>query len=177
MTKRASEESLAAEILAHLEARKSLMIASQGLDTEPYASYAPFAYDASGFYVLLSDIAVHGKNLANHSVASVLVIEDEDSAEQLFARKRINFSVCATLISAEDSRWHQGIAALTERHGKRITQLSQLADFKLFHLRPTGGRYVKGFGQAYQIAGGTLNDISILHLNEGHKRKEKKSVA
>jgi putative heme iron utilization protein len=107
------------------------------------------------------------------------VIEDEDNAAEIFARKRVNFKVTASLIDDDKDyeKWQKGIAALTSRHGKRITQLSQLKDFRLFRLVPKNGRYVKGFGQAYQIDSGSLNTISLSHLTDGHKRKKAKVVA
>lgn len=177
MKNRALEESLSAEIMAHISARQSLMLASKDKDGEPYASYAPFAFDSDGFYVLLSDIALHGQNLAIHNTASVLVIEDEDGAAELFARKRVNFKVSAARITEDSEQWHEGINALTSRHGQRITQLSTLADFKLFHLAPMSGRYVKGFGKAYHLEGGSLTHISLNHLTDGHKRKAQPNLA
>ena len=56
--------------------------------------------------------------------------------------------------------------------GERIDNLSELADFKLFRLTPTGGRYVKGFGRAYTLEGGTLAGGDIGHLREGHKKRD-----
>ncbi|THF70014.1 MAG: heme utilization protein HutZ, partial [Methylophaga nitratireducenticrescens] len=39
-------------------------------------------------------------------------------------------------------------------------------------LKPKGGRYVKGFGKAYQIDGGTLAGENLQHLRDGHTKRE-----
>lgn len=103
--------------------------------------------------MLISEIALHAVNLQHFPEASVLIIEDEDSAGELFARIRVNYSVQAKHIEPDGKHWVEGIARLADRHGERINHLSQLADFKLFRLVPQGGRYVKGFGRAFSLAG------------------------
>jgi putative heme iron utilization protein len=101
----------------------------------------------------------------------VLIIEDEDSAEELFARLRVVLKVNAQVMAVDSDGWNIGLNALTERHGDRIYSLSQMGDFKLFKLNPMGGRYVKGFGRAYQIEGGSLGGTSLSHLREGHTKR------
>lgn len=172
MKNKALETKLGEEIDALIESRKTLMLSSLDHNVEPYASYAPFARDDDQLYVLLSEIAVHGKNLAINPRASILIVEDEDTANELFARIRVTYKVNAELISDDSEGWEHGINVLSARHGKRINHLSEHSDFKLFRLTPDGGRYVKGFGKAYAIQGGTLAGTEMLHLREGHKRKD-----
>ncbi|MCK5881234.1 MAG: pyridoxamine 5'-phosphate oxidase family protein, partial [Sinobacterium sp.] len=75
----AMQARLSDEILTFINSRKSLMLSSLNEDSSPYASYAPFAItpESDGFYVLISTIAVHAKNLLANAPASVLIIEDE----------------------------------------------------------------------------------------------------
>ena len=165
------EKRIQAEIIDFVSTRKSLQLSSITTEGKPYASYAPFAYSETSIYVLISEIAVHAINLQKNPLASVLIIEDEDSASELFARKRVNYSVESLLIVPESENWQQGIDILTARHGDRIGNLSSLADFKLFKLTPTEGRYVKGFGRAYAFKGHSLAG-ELEHLSEGHKKRD-----
>lgn len=169
----AMQERLTQEILAFIDTRKSLMLSSTTEAGVPYASYAPFAItpEQDGFYILISTIAVHAKNLLANAPASVLVIEDEDSAEELFARIRINYAVLAEHIEAGSESFNKGVNTLVERHGERSRNLSELSDFHLFKLVPTAGRYIKGFGKAYTLAGGSLTSESIDHLRQGHVKR------
>lgn len=171
MKNSALEQRIQDEILAFIHHRKSLLLASSCSDGSPYASYAPFAIGDDCLYVLLSDIAVHAVNLRQRPAASVLIIEDEDSAAELFARLRVNYQVSAEHIAVDSDDWQRGIACLAARHGERIQSLSQLADFKLFRLQPHSGRYVKGFGKAYAFSGPSLLGTAVDHLRDGHKKR------
>ena len=117
-------------------------------------------------------MALHGLNLIAEPRASVLIIEDEDSAAELFARRRVSYQIVAEELPVGAPEWHCGVECLEERHGERARQLSQLADFRLFRLRPTSGRYVKGFGKAYRLSGGRLAQTAIDHLRDGHRPRQ-----
>ncbi|PVZ70344.1 pyridoxamine 5'-phosphate oxidase family protein [Pelagibaculum spongiae] len=165
------EQRLSQEILDFIGSRKSLQLSTVQADGHPFASYAPFAIGEQCLYILISEIARHAVNLQHEQRASVLIIEDEDAANEIFARLRVNYLVDAELIEYQTTDWQVGINTLAARHGDRINSLSQLADFRLFRLLPKGGRYVKGFGKAYQLEGGTLAGQSIDHLRVGHKKR------
>lgn len=169
MKNTAMESRLGTEVEGFIRRRRSLQLATIGQDGAPYASYAPFALGIDCFYVLLSEIAVHGVNLQHEPRASVLILEDEDTAEELFARVRVNYSVRAKALSYGSTAWQEALACLMARHGERPGNLSELQDFKLFRLSPTGGRYIKGFGSAYTLAGNTFSGRAIDQLREGHR--------
>jgi hypothetical protein len=153
---KAMQARLGNEVRDFIHSRKSLQLASLGPDGVPYASYAPFAIGENCLYVMLSELAIHGINLQRNPRVSVLVIEDEDSADELFARVRVNYAMEARLLTRDSDQWQVALAHLTARHGQRPADLSNLQDFKMFRLAPLGGRYVKGFGRAYSLEGGTL---------------------
>ncbi len=163
------EEKLSHEILDFLTQRQTLHLASLDEDKHPYASYAPFAIGDDCLYVLLSDIAVHGKNLKINPQAAVLIVEDESQAQTIFARIRVTYQVNAEHLAIDTEAYRTGIQCLFERHGDRIHNLAGLSDFNLFKLIPIHGRYVKDFGRAYSIEGQTLTGENINHLRDGHK--------
>lgn len=169
MKNKAMEVRLSQEVMDFLHSRRSLQLSSLTTEGAPYASYAPFAIGDECLYVLLSEIAVHAVNLKENPQASVLVIEDEDSAEELFARIRVNYSVRAELLEYGSDAFAQGLERLVERHGQRPANLSELSDFRMFRLVPLGGRYVKGFGKAYNLAGESLAGEVLTHMRDGHK--------
>ena len=176
MKNKALQTRLSQEVLDFIASRKSLQLATLAQDGTPYASYAPFAIGDDCLYVQLSEIAAHGVNLQYNPLASVLVLEDEDSAEELFARIRVNYSVRADLLEHQSPAWRLALERLTARHGERVANLSKLQDFRMFRLVPTGGRYVKGFGRAYSLAGQTLAGEVVTHLTDGHKPRQQAVV-
>lgn len=154
--KEITEESLCEEIKLFRQQQKTLILASQSPENQPLASYAPFIEDNEGcFYLLLSGLASHSINLQHHqsaqSMLSVLLIEDEQTARNLFARKRLNYSCQVTVWSRKHPQWQEKITLLKEKFGKTIEVLAGLGDFNLYCLRPIQGHYVRGFGQAYEL--------------------------
>jgi hypothetical protein len=176
MKNTALEQRLGDEVLSFIHQRKSLQLATLGEDDTPYASYAPFATDGQCLYVLLSDIAVHGLNLLHRPRASVLLIEDEATAQDNYARVRINYQILARQIPVTSPEGKDALALLEQRFGERPQRLAELEDFRLFRLAPVLGRYVKGFGRAYTLAGGSLTGENIEHLRGGHRPRELRSA-
>jgi putative heme iron utilization protein len=172
MKNKALQTRLSTEVLDFIHSRKSLQLATLLEDGSPYASYAPFAIGEDCLYVLLSEIAVHGSNLQRDPRASVLIVEDEDTAGELFARIRVNYAMDVEFLDHGSDDWQAGLEQLVDRHGERPLNLSNLQDFKMFCLRPTSGRYVKGFGRAFTLAGNTLAGEVVTHLIDGHVPRE-----
>lgn len=160
------------EVLDFINSRRSLQLATIKKDGAPFASYAPFAIGDECLYVLLSEVAIHAVNLQANPVASVLIVEDEDTAKELFARIRVNYLMDAELLAVDSEDWQQGLGLLHQRHGQRILNLSEHEDFKLFRLTPREGRYVKGFGRAYRLEGKTLSGEAVSHMRDGHRKRE-----
>ncbi|MCR9103693.1 MAG: pyridoxamine 5'-phosphate oxidase family protein [Gammaproteobacteria bacterium] len=169
MKNKAMKTRLNKEVMSFIHSRLSLQLASIDAEGQPYASYAPFAIGDDCLYVLLSDIALHAINLQLNQSASVLIIEDEDSAGELFARVRVNYAVRAEHLEPDSPQWHKAMDNLSSRFGERPRKLGAYADFKMFRLVPEGGRFVKGFGKAYTLAGESLAGEDVSHLRDGHK--------
>lgn len=155
------------EIQTFRQQRKTLQIATVDEHGRPNVSYAPYVQNQDGFFVLISKIARHANNLQANPAASIMLIEDEEHAKQLFARKRLTFDSTATSVERESEQWHTIIAQMKERFGDIIDGLSQFKDFILFHFSVDQGLYVKGFGQAYQVS--AANTVGVIHLEKGHK--------
>ena len=153
-------EKLLPEINEFKLQRKTLQLATVNSNGTPNASYARFALAESGFYILVSDLARHGMNLKETANVSVMLVEDESECRTCFARKRVTFDTQAAHIKLDDPEFTLGVAALNDRFGEMIDNLSGLKDFNLYRLRPEKGLYVKGFGQAFAISGADLIDIT-----------------
>lgn len=159
---------LGPEIKEFRQERKTLQLATVDENGRPNVSYAPFVQNQNGYFVLISQIARHARNLEVNPHASIMMIEDEDNAKLLFARKRLTFDAVATVVERNSEQWQQVITQMKERFGEIIDGLSQLEDFVLFNLKAEQGLFVKGFGQAYQVSGDDL--VDFVHLQEGHKK-------
>jgi putative heme iron utilization protein len=142
---------------------ESIIIGTVSTEGIPNASYAPFVMDeAKNIYIYVSGLSTHTQNLHGNPHVSVLFIEDESQCEQIFARRRLSFDCTATLMERETEVWNQIVAQFQARFGELIEVFRGLADFRIFCLTPTAGRFVIGFGTAYKIRGEQLD--KLVHL-------------
>ncbi|KYC40682.1 pyridoxamine 5-phosphate oxidase [Scytonema hofmannii PCC 7110] len=130
----------------------SVAIATVSTDGIPNASYAPFVFDENkNIYIYVSGLATHTQNLHAVPTVSVLFIEDESQTKQIFARRRLIFDCTATLIERDTDSWQQIVDRFEARFGDIIQMLRELPDFRIFKLTPNTGRFVIGFGAAYEV--------------------------
>lgn len=155
------------EIQELREATKTLVLATVDSDGTPNVSYAPFALLEDGYYILISEMARHTKNLLANPKISLMMVEDEQESRTLFARKRLTFDASPERVTRGTPAWQAGIDALHTRFDDTVSGLSKLEDFHLFRLVPIKGLFVKGFGKAFAVSGDDL--VNVLHLTDGHR--------
>ncbi|WP_454192477.1 HugZ family pyridoxamine 5'-phosphate oxidase [Paenibacillus sp. Marseille-Q7038] len=155
---------------------RSLMLSTVDEEGNPFISYAPFVAHDSKMYIYISRIANHYHHLDKRSQVDVLLIEDEATSSNLFARQRARFPCTAKNVGNEG---HPEVFALFEEKfpAKLVTILRGL-DFSLFELTPQIGRYVAGFGLAFDLdlAGDHIEHVA----RDGHassaKRRNKERI-
>ena len=156
----------AEEAAAFLGRFRTLQMATASATGEPEASYAPFVRAGDNtFFICVSDLSRHTGHLAANGRASILLIEDESEAAQLFARRRLVFECAAGQVERGAARWNAIMDLFEREFGEVIGLIRPLADFRMFALVPRRGVYVKGFGQAWRIAGPALD--AFRRVNDG----------
>ena len=152
------------EYLNFLKKFRSLQLSTIGKNGRPESSYAPFVVDQNNqFYIYISALARHTKNLLHDSRAGIMFIEPEEQAENIFARKRLTFDCDAEIVVRESQEW-MSIMSLFDDFARELMQtLRILADFQLIRLKPNSGLFVKGFGKAFEISGEKMDQLS--HVN------------
>jgi putative heme iron utilization protein len=154
---------------------KSIHLGTVSADGEPEASYAPYVADQGHYYVYLSHLARHTNNLREVPKASVLFIEAEAEAKQVFARERLTLACNVTECPRDTPRFEEVMDLFGERFGKFLQVIRPLQDFALFELTPVSGSYVAGFGKAYVLEGEDLSNIR--HRNdEGHQSPNRETA-
>lgn len=128
---------------------KTLMLSTIDENGRPFISYAPFVKKEGKLYIYISRIANHYRHLEANPDVDVMLIEDESDSANLFARERARFVCHAVNIGNEG---HDDVFALFEASfGAPMIRMLRGLDFSLFELTLLEGRYVAGFGQAYDI--------------------------
>ena len=86
-------------------------------------------------------------------------MEDEAQTSQIFARQRLMYDCSVELIDRHAPQWTTWADKFKHRFGNLIDMLRQLPDFQIFKLTPQGGRFVIGFGAAYEVDPTDLNRL------------------
>lgn len=128
---------------------RTLILATSAVDADfPDASYAPYVSSRGRFYILVSELAAHTRNLLAKASCHVLFIADENGSVNLFARKRLSFRCQAHVMSREHPEAESMIDLMQARFGPIVGMIRGLGDFRLIQLVPSEGLFVRGFGQA-----------------------------
>ncbi len=154
------------EVESFLETFQTLMMASLTPEGEPHASTAAYVRMGNDFYILISTVAQHGRNLLASGKVSLLFAEDESKTLQPFARKRVTIEASVHEIVRENSEFVSMIERFKEKFDPElIGSLSEMGDFHLFKLSPKSGSVVMGFGRAYRLDENleVLTHISAVH--------------
>ena len=131
---------------------QSLMLSTVTPEGQPQASYTPFVMGRDRtFYIFVSGLSSHTQNLQSTLQAGILLIEDEAQASQIFARRRLMYDCTVILIERHEPQWATLADQFKRRFGNLVDMLRQLPDFQIFQLAPQGGRFVVGFGAAYEV--------------------------
>lgn len=153
---------------------ETLLMSTCSHEGIPEASYAGYIEDEGNYYVYISELAKHTKNLLEHPKCSVLFIENEASANHLLARKRLSYRCDAEEVSRDSKHFDNIIEKLIQRFGFVMNNLREMGDFHLFKLTPISGNFVAGFAKAYALSGKNVDEVR--HRNEaGHKRVSNES--
>ncbi len=137
-----------------IEEFSSVLMATVDCHGKPEVSYAPYVKYEDDYFVLISELAAHTKNLTETGNVSLLFIENECDAKNIFARKRASFQCHAYRLDTKSEAYNSVITVFSKKFGKVIELLKTLKDFHLYRLSPQQGRYVAGFGRTFIIKDG-----------------------
>lgn len=131
---------------------QTVILGTASPDGEPDASVAAAILGEDGaFYIYVSALSAHTRNIEQTRKASVFLIEDEASAKNILARKRLTFPTTASLIERGSEAFVARLGELKAKFGPVMEHLENMRDFQLYRLVPARGRLVAGFGQAYDV--------------------------
>lgn len=153
-----------ADLQALIDSQQTLLLSTVTATGQPAISYAPYVRDASGrFYIFISELAEHTGNLQRQGSAAILFVRSEAEARNLFARERVILQCLADAVPETDPNHAAMLSRLEQCFGNTVALLRHLPDFHLFVLTPQAGRYVAGFGKAYDLVlpAGTLRPVSL----------------
>lgn len=135
--------------LQFVASRKNLILNLIDDEGKPFGSYAPFVKKDGKLYIYISQIAEHYGLMEKNEYVDALLIADESATINKFATQRVRWSCTPNNIGNEG---HDEIFELFNTdHGAKMMDVLRGLDFSLFELTPLQGRYVVGFGMAFDL--------------------------
>lgn len=141
------------EMLEFRDSFGSVIIASVDQNKQAVASYAPLLKYKDRFFIYISEVAEHYASIkANPNAIEVLFLQDEKEAKSVILRKRLKYKTHVEFKEKDalfDAIFDQFEAKHTSAGG--LKSIRKMGDFHLIELHFQEGRFVKGFGAAYDI--------------------------
>lgn len=157
-------------LLEYINNFKSTVLSTIDKDGNPFTSYAPFIKDDGKYYIYISAMARHYKNLSLNPKVSLFFIEDEISCENIFARKRVVIQCQSNKLPRDNDKFENLMEKFEQRHGKTVNMLKTMKDFSIFEFSPFEGEAVFGFGEAYDLGGENFDELVERKGLKGHKK-------
>lgn len=146
-------DKIKSEILEFRESFGSVVIASVDTNSQAIASYAPLLKYKGRFFIYISEVAEHFNSIkSNPNQIEVLFLEDECKAKSVILRKRLRYKTRAEF-KPKDEEFEKIFSSFEEQnpHAGGLSMIKTMQDFHLIELHFKEGRFVKGFGAAYDI--------------------------
>ena len=133
-------------------------------DGEPNLAMVAYAFagDFSAFYIHVSKLGKHTVDLENDPRVSLLISETDDHRADPQTLARVSIRGTAEILPRTALSYAQIKRIYLERFPE-AEQLFSLGDFNIWKITPKGGRFVAGFGRAFNLVPEALKKVSTLY--------------
>jgi heme iron utilization protein len=118
-----------------------------------------FAEDFSAFYIHVSKLGKHTTDMENDPRVSLLITATDDGRADPQTLARVSIRGIAEILPRTDPGYAQVKTIYLERFPE-ADRLFSLGDFNIWKIRPIGGRFVAGFGRAFNLGPEALRTAS-----------------
>lgn len=151
------------QTLAHII--RATRIAALGTlhDGEPNLAMVAYAFaeDFSTFYIHVSKLGKHTTDMEHDPRVSLLITETDDRRPDPQTLARVSVRGIAEILPRTDPGYTPVKKVYLQRFPE-AEQLFSLGDFNLWKITPKSGRFVAGFGRAFNLVPEALKKVSSL---------------
>lgn len=154
--------------LRFMETRKGLILSMVDGEGKPFTSCAPFVKKDGKLYIYISQVAEHYYHMENSDWIDAMMIADESTTKNPFATERMRMRCTPKNIG---NAGHDEIFDLfNAQFDSKLLDVLRGLDFSLFELTPSMGRYVVGFGMAFDadISGEVFTHVVVDKKNKAN---------
>lgn len=134
---------------------KSVILGTKSKSGDVDVTYAPYLDFQGEGYIYISEIGDHFDNLKDNPQFEIMFLQDEKDAASVLVRKRLRYNVIAEF-QERDEKFNTILDSFEEKVGEGMKVVRKMQDFHLVKLNIVNGRFVKGFGQAYNLKDGDI---------------------
>ena len=120
-----------------------------------------FAEDFSSFYIHVSRLGIHTRDMEADPHASLLIAETDDGRPDPQTLARLSIQGMAEIVTREDGEYLK-VRRLYLVRFPESEALFSLGDFNLWRIVPKSGRFVAGFARAFNLVPEALVNVSRL---------------
>lgn len=130
---------------------------------EPNIAMVAFAVadDFSAFYIHVSKLGKHTRDMVTDPRVSLLIAETDDRRADPQTLARVSVQGKAEILPRDASDYARVKSVYLKRFPE-AGQLFSLGDFNIWRIIPKSGRFVAGFGRAFNLVPETLLKVSTL---------------
>lgn len=140
----------------------TILIAANTQDGSPEMGVTPFVRYEGAFYIYPSHLASHVRAMLDRGTAQFMVIEDEATAQNIWARHRLKFTARIDDVPRDQDLFNALCRRFRASHGPTIDVIRDFSDFHMLRLRPVKGVMILGFAKAFELRGPTLEIVAHL---------------
>jgi putative heme iron utilization protein len=156
-------DSTSEEALARLLRQTRIAALGTIHDGEPNHAMVAVAHesDFSGFYIHVSKLGKHTGDMEDHPRVSLLFTEVDDQRPDPQTLARVSIQGVAEILPRNAPDYGR-VKDLYLQRFPEAEQLFSLGDFNLWKITPKSGRFVAGFGRAFNLVPDALKKVSSL---------------
>ena len=133
--------------------QKTILFSARGDFDQPEMGVTPFIQQGVALFIYPSSLSTHVRAVLARGQGQFLLIEDEQTAQNIWARVRLKFDADIEEIARQDALFAPLCDAFAEVHGPTMGLIRDFTDFHMLRLRPRSGVLVTGFARAYRVEG------------------------
>jgi heme oxygenase (biliverdin-IX-beta and delta-forming) len=137
-------------------------IASLGTSNEnqPFVSMVAFtsAQDFSEFYIHISGLAKHTKNIFLNNKISLMICQPETDSKNPQTLARVSIIGNANIVDANDANYNEIKTSYLSKYPSAKLYFN-LGDFQLFRIEVEKTRYVAGFAKTFNLTKVSLQNL------------------
>ena len=118
-----------------------------------------FANDFSAFYIHVSRLGKHTTDMEADPRVSLLIAETDDGRADPQTLARVSLRGVAQML-ARDEIAYGHVKKIYLTRFPAAEQFFSLGDFNIWKITPKGGRFVAGFGRAFNLVSEALINVS-----------------